>query len=380
MTNPNEITSRIFDVAVVGGGPSGLAAAIAAAQQRLSVVVFEQRQGPPDKACGEGLLPPGALALERLGVLPHLPVSAQRAFRGIRFVQEDGATAEAPLPGAGGLGVRRTALVAAMTDRARSLGVVVQDRVAVATVARDGDRARVATSAGEATARIVVAADGLHSALRRGAGLDGAPGRRRRFAVRQHYRIRPWTDFVEVYVDALGEAVMTPVSDEVVNVNFVWEQGTIEHPTLPSLARRFPALLARLGNAPAASTVRGAGPMACRARRRTVDRMVLVGDAAGFIDSISADGLSIAFNSALQLGPKLPEIIARGATRTSLRAYEREARALFRGYWAVTNGLLWVARHRRLRSALIHFLGRHPTTCRTVTDAAMRLMLAAAEA
>jgi len=75
-----------------------------------------------------------------------------------------------------------------------------------------------------------------------------------------------------------------------------------------------------------------AGPMARGATRRNVNRMVLVGDAAGFVDSISGEGLSIAFNSALMLGKHLDEILKCGATRESMQAYEREARRLYRGY------------------------------------------------
>jgi flavin-dependent dehydrogenase len=112
--------------------------------------------------------------------------------------------------------------------------------------------------------------------------------------------------------------------------------------------------------------------------RRTADRLVLVGDAAGFVDSISADGLSIAFNSAILLGRELPGAIARGATAASFARYERAARALFRSYWAVTNGLLWIARHPRFRSALIHRLERHPAVCEAMMGGAMKLMLAAA--
>jgi flavin-dependent dehydrogenase len=76
--------------------------------------------------------------------------------------------------------------------------------------------------------------------------------------------------------------------------------------------------------------------MAQRAKRRNSDRMVLIGDAAGFVDSISGDGLSIAFNSALILDKHLGRILARGATRESMQAYEREARGLYRGYWFVS--------------------------------------------
>jgi len=189
--------------------------------------------------------------------------------------------------------------------------------------------------------------------------------------------VRPWSDFVEVYVDAKGEAVATPVSDQCVGINFVWEEGSIKRPTLPLLANRFPALKARLAGASATSSIKGAGPMAQRARRRNADRIVLVGDAAGFVDSISGDGLSIAFNSALILGRHLGEILARGACRESMQPYEREARRLYRGYWFVTHGLLTIARHPRTRRVIINSLGRHPEVFQAIMGGAMRMMLSA---
>ena len=367
-----------FDVVVCGGGPAGLAASISAAATGASVLVLEARGFPPDKACGEGLLPPAVLALERLGVLRHIGEADCRRFAGIRFIQEDGSSAEAPLPRGGGLGVRRTVLVEALGRRAHDVGVVVRHHCAARRIERTPAGVLVDTESGAVTARLVVAADGLHSPLRRAAGLERPPARRRRYALRQHYSMRPWSDYVEVYVDALGEAVVTPVSDAAVNVNFVWEKGELEQPTIETLASRFPTLRARLHEAAAISSVRGAGPMACGALRRTADRLVLIGDAAGFVDSISADGLSIAFNSALLLARGLPMALARGAGRSSLAGYERGQRRLFRSYWAVTNGLLWIAGHARARRRLIHALGRYPILCRAMMDGAMRMMLASA--
>ncbi len=115
--------------------------------------------------------------------------------------------------------------------------------------------------------------------------------------------------------------------------------------------------------------------MACGATRRSANRLVLIGDAAGFVDSISADGLSIAFNSALLFGHELPEALARGATEPSFAGYERGEQRLFRSYWALTNGLLWIARHPRFRRSLIHVLGRYPFLNRAMMDGAMRLTL-----
>ncbi|HEY9158190.1 NAD(P)/FAD-dependent oxidoreductase [Candidatus Binatus sp.] len=369
--------SEIWDLVVVGGGPAGLAVAIVAAEQGLSVVVVERRDFPPDKACGEGVLPPGVQALERLGIANRFDHSTSFPFAGIRFIQENGSAAEALMP-SHGMGIRRTVLVEALARRAEELGAVLRNRCSVTGYKATSSDAVVYTTEGEVFGRLVVAADGLHSSLRKASGLEAAPGSRRRFALRQHYKIRPWTDFVEVYVDAKGEAVVTPVSDESVGINFVWEDGAIEQPKIPVLANRFPALLARLGDAPAISSVRGAGPMARAATRRNTNRMVLVGDAAGFVDSISGDGLSIAFNSALILGRHLPEILKRGATRESMQAYEREARRVYRGYWFVTSALLMIARHPRARQTIINSLMRHPRAFSALMGGAMRMMVTAA--
>ena len=368
---------EIWDLVVVGGGPAGLAVAIVAAEQGLSVVVVERRDFPPDKACGEGVLPPGVKALQRLGIADRFDRSTSYPFAGIRFIQEDGSAAESRMP-SNGIGIRRTVLVEAMARRAEELGAVLRHRCSVIGFKATLSDAVVYTSEGDIFGRLIVAADGLHSSLRKASGLEAAPSSRRRFALRQHYKIRPWTDFVEVYIDDKGEAVVTPVSDENVGINFVWEDGVIEQPKIPILASRFPALLARLANAPTISSVRGAGPMARASTRRNSDRMVLVGDAAGFVDSISGDGLSIAFNSALILGKHLPEILKRGATRESMQAYEREARRVYRGYWFVTKGLLVIARHPRARRTIINSLMRHPRAFTALMSSAMRMMVSAA--
>ena len=362
-----------WDLVIVGGGPAGLATAIVAAERGLAVLVLERHEFPPDKACGEGVLPPGVRALERLGVTRRLDRSQFRPFAGIRFIQEDRSSAECLLP-SNGLGIRRTALVEAMTRRATELGATICHSCEVSGVERTAHASVVHTSAGTVTARLVAAADGLHSRLRRASGLDAAPAAYRRFALRRHYRIRPWTDMVEVHVDKYGEAFATPVAAEGVSVNFTWEDGSIAEPTIDSLADRFPALQERLRDAAPITSVKGAGPMARGALRHTSDRLVLMGDAAGFVDSISGDGLSIAFNSALILGKYLPDVLARGATRKSLAGYDRAARRLSRGYRIVTNSLLWLARHPGARSGTIHYLSRHRRVFSAVMGSAMTMM------
>ncbi|WP_398995117.1 NAD(P)/FAD-dependent oxidoreductase [Streptomyces sp. CBG31] len=239
----------MIDILIAGGGPAGLAAAIRAAHAGLEAVVVEPRPAPVDKACGEGIMPGGLAALHALGVHP-----AGHPLRGIRYT--DGLrTAQAPFRGAYGLGVRRTALHTALHERAEALGVrIVEGKVR--EVRQDG---HTVTAAG-LTARWLIAADGLHSPLRRALGLDHpAPGPGR-YGLRRHYRTAPWSDMVEVHWSPHAEAYVTPVDDHLVGVAVLSRD---RRPYADHLAA-FPALAARL-TAPAPPPY--AGPDRCGSGR-----------------------------------------------------------------------------------------------------------------
>src|ERR1700731_1397131 len=145
----------LWDLAVVGGGPAGLAAAIVAAQQGFSVIVFERRDFPSDKACGEGLLPPGVKALERLGIRDRFDLTTSYPFIGIRFIQEDGSSAESAMPSVG-MGIRRTVLVETLARRAEELGAVLRHRCMVSGVEAKADRAIIHTADETIAARLGV--------------------------------------------------------------------------------------------------------------------------------------------------------------------------------------------------------------------------------
>src|SRR5439155_1567009 len=213
---PGEDPSLMHDVVIAGGGPAGLAAAIRSARRGFRTLVLERSEGTPDKACGEGLMPRGAGELERLGV--RVAEDRSAPFRGIRYLQEDGTILEARFRGRPGVGIRRTALVEALREAAVSAGVEVRRGSVVSARAR-GDVIDVETDAGRIEARLVIAADGLHSPLRRAAGLEGAGGSgSMRFGVRRHFALAPWTDLVEVHWAPGIEAYVTPVGPRTVNV------------------------------------------------------------------------------------------------------------------------------------------------------------------
>jgi flavin-dependent dehydrogenase len=350
----------MFDVAIAGGGPAGLACAIEAALRGLEVVVLERRGMPCDKACGEGLMPAGVRALEWLGVRPLLDAHDAAPFCGIRYVQEDGTSAEGLLPEIG-LGVRRVALAAAMLSRARAVGAEVRERVEVKSHVCTGHGVIIETSAGRVEARMLVAADGLSSKLRAAQGLDVVARGPKRFGLRRHFAVTPWTSFVEVHFAADAEAYITPAGARRVGVAFLWDDARAAHPiSFEAMLARFPGLAPRLAGAPHDSSVRGAGPLLRRSRGQVADRFALIGDAAGYVDAITGEGLSLALASAAALGRTLPGALAQGASAQALRPYEVAYQRAYGRYAWLARTLVYLSARPALRRRIIRVLGAHP--------------------
>ena len=160
------------DYAIVGGGPAGLAVAIEAALAGKTAVIVERCRGPVDKACGEGLMPPGVARLRALGV--ELPAWGTHPFSGIRYIDGD-VIAEANFAEGPGLGVRRLALAEAMLARAAALGVTLYQGTEAMGWTEDTAGVTLETSRGPVRARWLVAADGLHSRVRKDAGIEATP-------------------------------------------------------------------------------------------------------------------------------------------------------------------------------------------------------------
>jgi flavin-dependent dehydrogenase len=314
----------------------------------VAAVVLERRRLPLDKACGEGLMPPGVAALAAMGV--EVPASERAPFIGIRWVDGE-IVAEGRFRDRPGWGVRRTALVEGMVARARALGVELRYGCAVRSWHREG-RGEIAldTDAGPLRARLLVGADGLRSRVRREAGLAGRAGAGRRFGIRRHFRVAPWSPFVEVHWHHRAEAYVTPVGPDRVGVALLWDGSG---GGFADLLGRFPALRERLEGATVETDARGAGPFEQRVRRRYTAGVALVGDAAGYLDALTGEGLTLAFHAA----EALAETVARGR---HLRDYEAAYRRLSRTYYRATGLLLHVARRPWLRRRVVRALARDP--------------------
>jgi flavin-dependent dehydrogenase len=309
----------VIDLVVAGGGPAGLATAIHAARAGLQTVVIEKRAGPIDKACGEGLMPHAVRQLDLLGAQP-----AGMPFRGISYFDER-RSVTALFDSGTGLGVRRKTLHAALLTEADRAGVkLVHDKVG--RVTQDAE----SVSVNGIRARYLAAADGLHSPIRAALGLEMPAGRTRRWGLKRHIAVAPWSDLVEVYWSdepGAGEAYVTPVAHDCVGIAILTSrQGRFED----HLAG-FPRLRERIDGF-AHEPDRAAGPLRQRVRSRVAGRVLLVGDAAGYVDALTGEGLGLAFSAA--------RLLADSVAADRPGDYEEQWRRTTRRYRVLTAGLL----------------------------------------
>jgi 2-polyprenyl-6-methoxyphenol hydroxylase-like FAD-dependent oxidoreductase len=318
------ITADIF---IVGGGPAGLATAIAARQRGLSVALADLRPPPIDKACGEGLMPDGVEALATMGV--RLRADEAAPFAGIRFIA-DGRVAEGRFGSRVGLGIRRTVLHRALAARAAQSGATLH----WGARAEINERGVALLGGEEVRCRWIVGADGHGSRVRRSARC--APvSQRVRVGTRQHYRVAPWSDLVEVYWHERGQAYVTPA------------------PRIAEMPQLFPALWKRLDGRAITSAIRGSVSASVALSAVMSERIALVGDASGSVDAITGEGVSLAFRQAGALTDALAQ------DRPAL--YPIAHRRIARMPRLMARVLVMVGEHRGLRRRVVDALASRPS-------------------
>lgn len=289
---------------------------------------------------------PGALrSLLELGVDPP-----GEPFTGITY-RMGARSATARFRRGPGRGVRRTALSTALRAAVDAQAIPVHP-VDVAGVEQRADHVR----AGGLQARWLVAADGLHSPVRRALGADPGPPRRARYGLRRHYDLTPWTDTVEVSWADDTEAYVTPVGPHTVGVAVL----TSRRGRFDDHLRHFPDLQRRLHGACVVSGDRGAGPLRQDVGARVHGRVLLVGDAAGYLDALTGEGIAVGVAGAEAL------VACLAAGRPD--RYEQAWRRVTRPSRVLTAGLLW-ARHRpALAATVVPLAQRSPALFAAAVD------------
>jgi flavin-dependent dehydrogenase len=330
------------DVFVVGGGPAGLAAAIAARQHGLRVMVADSARPPIDKACGEGLMPDSLEVLARLGV--SLQNCEAGSFQGIRFIGPE-SFVEANFPQRRGLGIRRVLLHELFVNRARESGVEMLWGTHVSAI-RDN---AVLVNGKKISCRWVVGADGQNSHVRDWAGLSAGSGRTQRIGLRQHFHVRPWSNYVEIYWGTHAQAYVTPVGRNEVCIALI---SRLKFRSFREGLSEFPELASRLGESLHSSRARGALSISCKLKQVWGGNVALIGEASGSVDAITGEGMALAFRQALALAPAM----AAG----DLSSYEFAHQAINRLPEFMSSTMLFMDRSSWLRRRSLRALSRHP--------------------
>jgi geranylgeranyl reductase family protein len=376
------VSARPADVIVVGAGPAGAATAILLAERGLDVVVLDRAELPRSRiVCGEFLSPEAARLLDRLGVLKAVDAAGATPLAGMRITAPDGTVATGRYGALGAwrpyrqhaMGVSRTTLDGALTERLRGVPVdlreqtrvidlLIEDGAVVGVRVEDAGR-RVA----ELRARVVVGADGRASVVAQRLGCR-RPHRLRRMALMTYVSgIDDCRELGEIFVDPPDYAILNPIAPDRVNLGLVvplahaspWSARLPDF--LDARVRQIPHLARRLGGATRVAPIRALGPLAHRVSPPREGGVLLVGDAAGFYDPFTGEGVFTALRSAELAAETIGEALRVDDTSPrGLAGYERTRRAAFTGKERVTRALQLIIRHRQLANVACRALARRP--------------------
>ena len=370
------------DVVVVGAGPAGAAAAVLLAEHGLDVVVLDRAELPRARIiCGEFLSPEAGRLLDRLGVLKAVDAAGATPLAGMRITAPDGTAVVGRYGDVGcwrpyrqhAMGVTRATLDGALVERLRAAPVDLREQTRVVDLiveagrvvgvrAEDRDRGLL-----EVRARVVVGADGRASLVAQRLGCR-RPHRLRRMALITYVSgLADCRELGEIFVDPPDYAILNPVAPDRANLGLVvplahgapWS-GRLED-FLPARVRQLPHLARRLDGARRVAPVQALGPLAHRVDPPGIGGVLLIGDAAGFYDPFTGEGVFAALRSAeLAVETITCALRAGDVSEGALAAYQHARREAFGGKERVTRALQFLIGHRRLANVTCRTLARRP--------------------
>ena len=342
------------EIVVVGGGPAGSAVATHLARLGRRVLLIEKAKTARPRVCGEYLSPECLRLVERLGALNSLGEERPYRLRGMRIHTQSGSVllGEFPAlptdlsasnePGAGlgswrgGLAISRPVFDSVLLRNACRSGVEILRGVTVTDLLQDSDRVtgvRIWSPEGfwDLRCRLVIGADGRHSTIARALGLRKAHPRLRKTGFILRYQgVADPGPYGEVFLAGDSYCILNPMGNGRLTLGLVIPAADVSSwPGSPEtlIARRletFPLVGDRLGAAKPLPEIRGISPLAFRTTRQVHHGALLVGDAAGFFDPLTGEGIHIALRGAELAAEVAHEALAAGDTSmATLVRYER---------------------------------------------------------
>ena len=376
------MSERRADVVVVGAGPAGAAAALFLVEHGLDVVVLDRTGLPRERVvCGEYLSPEAARLLDRLGVLKTIDAAGAAALAGMRITAPDGTTVVGRYHAVGrwqpyrqhAMGVARWTLDGALVERLRGVpvdlrehtrvvDVIVEEGAVVGVRAEDADGRALTVRA-----RVVIGADGRASVVAQRLGCRTPHPLRRLALITYVSGVPDCRELGEIFVDPPDYAILNPIAPDRVNLGLVVPLGHASPWSgrlpdfLAARVRQLPHLARRLAGATRVEAIRALGPLAHRVTSPRVGGVLLAGDAAGFYDPFTGEGVFTALRSAeLAAQTTLRALAIDDVSVRALAGYEQVRREAFRGKERVTRALQLVIRHRRLANLTCRALALRP--------------------
>lgn len=381
------------DVLVLGAGPAGSATAIALANAGFEVLLVDKKTFPRHKPCGEFLSPQCVPFLDELGLPDLLDRLGAARVAGMRL-STSGADSlgafrqlpDRPRHGSTGFGVRREVFDHALVQHATARGATFLPGHEFVALARSPEGrvqgALLRTPDGGSRSvrcRHVVAADGVHSPVARELDVQRPIRWLQQMALVAHYRGVQRSPHAQVHLLPGGFYAATTVDDGIYSANLVLPKSSLrQRPEgdWDAFVQRHlasaPELQARLRGAQRLAPWRGTGPMAFTTRRQALPGVVLVGDAAGYVDPLTGEGIYFAlFTARAAAAAVVSSLHAPAAAAGARRRYEREragelgprlfaARLLQRGLrhpWLVRTFVRTLRRWPRLADLVVTMSG-----------------------
>ncbi len=367
-----------FDILIVGAGLAGALATrlIGLNRRTLRILLIDAQQTPQHRPCGEYLAPGGIAVIDRAGLTAAVHATGVVPLREVAIVGPHGGWRASFSPVLHlkpfcdhGLGVRRERLDRVLQEGAAEVAELRRGH-RLAGMERQGQRWSVSVACPTGTYRIdtalVIGADGRGSAVRHRTGLD-RPSRFRRFALVARARGIAHRERVEMHLGALGQIGLCPLGDGEVNLNLLIAPQsavllrTIRRDVLLRLAlATTPSLAARCHSA-VLGQVLASGSLPQRAAAVIDDGVCLVGDAAGFCDPFTGEGMTVAARGAGLLADTLCVLdFDRMPTADDLAPYARAHHSAIGRRRLVGEALQRVLARRRATEGLAALIGRIP--------------------